>query len=170
VDEPTVVVGVLAKPHGLRGEVLVHNRSDNPDRWTPGSVVFLGDRRLTVASVRPRGGDRLLVRFDEADDRTSAEELRGEAVVPESWLPDLPEGEWWPHQLEGCQVITESGRTLGRLTEVVANPANDIWIAVDEHGAETLVPVLRDVLVEVDVHARRILVRDVPGLIAPGEE
>ena len=94
--------------------------------------------------------------------------MRGHVlVVPESWLPELPEGEYWPFQLEGCEVVTESGRSLGAVSEVIPNPANDLWVAVDDDGMETLVPAIRDVIVEVDVAGKRILVRDVPGLTAP---
>jgi 16S rRNA processing protein RimM len=167
VDEPTVVVGLVTRAHGLRGEVVVQSRSDNPDRWIPGAVVYVAGRSLTVATVRPRGAGRLLVRFEGIEDRTTADALRGEAVIPESWLPELPEGEWWPHQIEGCMVVTESGRELGRVAEVIANPANDLWVAVDNAGNETLVPALRDVLIDVDVRAKRIEVVDVPGLTVP---
>jgi 16S rRNA processing protein RimM len=167
VDEPTVVVGVVAKAHGTRGEVGIQNHSDNPERWIPGSVVLdERGRRYTVETVRPQGG-RLLVRFAGVGDRTAAEGLRGTTfVVPESWLPALAAGEWWPHQLEGCQIVTESGRSLGVLAEVIPNPANDLWVARAEDGDETLVPALKDLLVDVDVGAKRIVVRDVPGITA----
>jgi 16S rRNA processing protein RimM len=170
VDEPTVVVGLVTKAHGLRGEVAIQNRSDNPERWTPGSRVFTGSgRALTVSAVRPHG-ERLIVTFAEVGDRDGAEALRGSTLlVPESWLPALGPHEWWPHQLEGCRVLTEAGRELGILREVIANPANDLWVAVDDAGDETLVPALKDVLVEVDVAAKRIVVRDLPGLTAPDE-
>jgi 16S rRNA processing protein RimM len=168
VDEPTVVVGVVTSPHGLRGEVAVQNRSDNPDRWQPGGTVLLKDGRSLTVEASRRHGRRLLVKFEEIGDREGAESVRGATlVVPESSLPVLAAGEWWSFQLEGCEVETESGRVLGTLTEVIANPANDIWVAVDPDGAETLVPVLDDVLVNVDVETRRIVVRDVPGLTAP---
>jgi 16S rRNA processing protein RimM len=168
VDEPTVVVGVVTGVHGLRGEVSIQNRSDNPDRWRPGGIVLLEDGRpLTIASSR-RHGKRLLVRFAGIVDRSGAEGLRGSILeVPESWLPALSEGEWWAYQLEGCAVETEAGRPLGIVREVIPNPANDIWVAVDTEGTETLVPALADVLVEVDVGAKRIVVRDVPGLTVP---
>jgi 16S rRNA processing protein RimM len=168
VERPTIVVGVVTRAHGVRGEVAVQNRSDNPDRWAPGSVVFVGSgATLTVAAVRAHGG-RLLVTFEGVADRAGAESLRGrELLVPRSWLPELPPGEWWPDQLEGCAVLTDTGRTLGVLTEVITNPANDLWVAVDDAGVETLVPVVRELLVEVDVDAKRIVVRDVPGLTAP---
>jgi 16S rRNA processing protein RimM len=171
VSEPTVVVGTVAKAHGLGGEVTVQVRSDNPDRFAVGATVLLPDgRALTVASAHQHG-KVLLVGFDEFRDRTAAEALRGKDLsVPESWLPKLAEGEYWPFQLEGCEVVTESGRALGTLVEVTPNPANDLWVARDETGTETLVPAIRDVIVEVDLDGRRVLVRDVPGLTAPDDD
>jgi 16S rRNA processing protein RimM len=171
VEEPTVVVGVVTAAHGIRGEVSVQNRSDNPERWRPGGRVRLEDgRELTIRQSRPHG-KRMLVRFEEVADRSDADALRGEVlVVPESWLPRLERGEWWAHQLEGCLVTTVAGRSLGLLTGVIANPANDLWVAVDADGVETLIPALEDVLVEVDVAARRVVVRDVPGLTAPEDD
>lgn len=170
MDEPTVVVGIVTGVHGLRGEVSVQNRSDNPDRWTPGGTVFREDgSALTIVASR-RHGRRLLVSFDGVSDRSSAEALRGTVlVVPESSLPDLAEGEYWAHQLEGCEVRTVSGRILGTIREVIPNPANDLWVAVDDTGRETLVPALADLLIDVDVAARTILVDDVPGLTGPEE-
>jgi 16S rRNA processing protein RimM len=147
----------------------VQNRSDNADRWLAGSVVHLGSRSLTVESVRQHGA-RLLVTFVGVIDRAAAEQLKGELTVPVSALPELPEGEYWPHQLEGCRVVTESGRALGALTEVIHNPANDLWVAIDETGEETLVPAIRQIVAEVDVDGRRIVVRDLPGLTAPDKK
>ena len=126
-----------------------------------------GRTAFTVSDVRT-AGDRLLVRFDGVADREQAEALRGrELLVPRSWLPELPPGEWWPDQLEGCRMVTETGRELGVLSEVVQHPANDLWVARDDAGVETLVPVVEELLVEVDLAGRRIVVREVPGLTAP---
>jgi 16S rRNA processing protein RimM len=171
VSEQTVVVGKVTKAHGLRGEVVVLVFSDNPDRFEPGSSMFFEDgRQVRVRSSRPNGG-RLLVAFEGVGDRIAAEALRGlTLVVPRSFLPELPDGEFWPHQLEGCVVVTESGRTLGAITDVVANRANDLWVAVDESGAETMVPAIREVIVDVDIDVKRVLVRDVPGLTAPDHD
>lgn len=170
MDEPTVVVGVVTGVHGLRGDVSVQNRSDNPGRWAPGSTLLRENGAALTIETSRRHGRRLLVKFAGVADRSAAEGLRGTVlVVPESWLPDLAEGEWWAHQLEGCEVRTASGRVLGIVKEVIPNPANDIWVAVDEEGHETLVPALGDLLIDVDVDARTIVVHDVPGLTAPEE-
>lgn len=165
VSEPTVAVGKITKAHGLKGEVVVLVFSDNPDRFVAGSSVFLEDgRELVIRDTRPNGG-RLLLAFEGVDDRTRAEELRGAAlVVPQSALPALPEGEYWPHQLIGCDVVTEGGQALGVVSDVIGNPANDLWVAVDDTGAETLIPAIREFVVDVDVDAQRVIVRDVEGL------
>jgi 16S rRNA processing protein RimM len=64
-------------------------------------------------------------------------------------------------------VFTESGAELGELRQVIHTSANDVWSAVDGSGVETLIPVLRDVLISVDTDARRIVVREIPGLTVP---
>jgi 16S rRNA processing protein RimM len=101
-------------------------------------------------------------------DRSEAEALRRALlVVPEASSPELPEGSWWDHQIEGCSLETDTGRGLGTIREVIHTAANDVWSAVDEAGTETLIPVLRDVLVSVDVGAKRVVVHEVPGLTTP---
>lgn len=168
MSEPTVVVGKITKAHGLHGEVVVLVLSDNPDRFAPGTSVFLEDgRELRIGASRPNGG-RLLVTFEGVTDRNAADLLRGRTlVVPQSLLPELSSGEYWPHQLIGLQVVTESGRSLGAIVDVIGNPANDLWVAVDEAGVETLIPAIREFVVEVDLDAERVLVGDIPGLTAP---
>jgi len=167
-SEPTVAVGRITRSHGVTGEVSVFVLSEVEGRFADGAVVWLEDgRALTVEASRPHK-DRLLVRFREVPDRSAADALHGAVLyVPESMSPPLPEGSWWDHQLIGCSVSTDGGRDLGALTDVIHTAANDVWVAVDAGGAETLVPVLKDVLVSVDVAARRIVVREIPGLTAP---
>ena len=169
-QDPGLVVGKVTKAHGLRGEVTVLVLTEVPERFDPGSGLLLEDgRTLTVSGVRPDRG-RLLVTFAEVPDRTAAEQLGGRYLfVPRDRAPELPEGSFWPHELEGCEIVTESGRSLGRIREVVLGVANDIWVA-GPPDAEVLVPALRDVVVSVDLGARRVVVRDVPGITAPSED
>jgi 16S rRNA processing protein RimM len=168
VTEPTIAVGRIAKAHGVRGELSVVVLSEVAERFEPGSVLWLEDgRALTVASAKPYR-DKLLVTFREVRDRTQAEALQTALlVVPESSSPPLPEGSWWDHQIEGCSVTTDTGRELGTVSEVIHTAANEVWSAVDDAGTETLIPVLKDVVVSVDVDARRIVVLEIAGLTAP---
>lgn len=164
-----IAVGRIARAHGVKGEVAVVPLSEVASRFEPGSVVYLdeSDRRpLEVRSVRPHR-DRLLVEFEGVPDRTQAEALGGRYVfVPASSAPELPEGEFWAHQLVGAEVRTEAGRPLGTIREVIHTQANDVWVAEGEQG-EVLVPALKDVVASVDVEAGSVVVREVPGLTAP---
>jgi 16S rRNA processing protein RimM len=142
--------------------------SDVADRFAEGAELRLEDGRvLTIAAVRPHK-DRLLVRFEGIGDRTQAEALQTSLlVVPVSASPELPEGSWWDHQIEGCILDTDMGRTLGTVREVIHTAANDVWAAVDKAGTETLIPVLKDVVLSVDVERKRIVVHEIPGLTTP---
>jgi len=168
MDESTVAVGRITRAHGVQGELAVLVISEVPGRFADGETVWLEDgRTLTVESSRPHK-DRLLVRFREVQSREQAEALqRALLVVPESLSPELPEGSWWDHRIVGCALETDTGRALGTVRDVIHTAANDVWSAADDEGTETLIPVLQDVLVEVDLDARRIVVREIPGLTTP---
>lgn len=155
-----IAVGRIAKAHGVRGEVAVEVHTEVPGRFDPGAEVLLEDgSRLTVRSSRPHAG-RVLVTFEDVPDRTAAEALRGRwlFVAPDA-LPPLPEGSYWPHELEGCEVVTEDGRPLGRLADVLAAPGNDVWL-VEGGEAPVLVPAVRETVLSVDLEGRRIVVRE----------
>jgi 16S rRNA processing protein RimM len=150
----------------VKGEVAVLPLSEVGSRFEAGSTLFLDereDRPLTVTTSRPHR-QRLLVAFRGVEDRTSAETLRGRYLfVPASSAPRLPEGEYWSHDLVGCDVLTEDGRAIGRIREILHTQANDVW-AADAADGEVLIPALKDVVLDVDVAGRRVVVREVPGL------
>jgi 16S rRNA processing protein RimM len=157
-------VGRIIRAHGVRGEVAVLVLSEIEDRFAPGSSLQLEDgRRLAVDSVRPDRG-KLLVRFEEIADRTAAEPLTGEYLfVGAGEVPEPPEDSFWPHELIGCEVVSDEGRSFGRIEEVILGLANDVWVA-RQGETETLIPALKDVVVSVDVQAKRVVIHEIPGL------
>jgi len=161
-DGELLAVGRISKAHGIRGEVSVEALSELSERFAPGSVLALEDgRTLTVAASRPHQ-KRLLVKFEEVPDRTAAELLRGRLLLVRSTdAPVLPPDAWWSHELVGCEVVTEEGRALGPVTEVLHHPEQDVWVT-----ERAMIPAVRDLVVEVDTGARRIVIRDLPGLEA----
>jgi len=165
MEPDRLVVGRIVKAHGIRGEVGVDVLSDAPERFAPGSRVGAGDppRRLTVQSVRDHQG-RLLVKFAEVPDRTAAEAIRGLVLsIDAAEARPLPEGSWYPHQLEDLDVVDEQGARLGRWVRAEESPAHDVWV-VDVDGREVLIPAIADLIVGVELDARRIVVRPMPGL------
>lgn len=165
MTEELLAVGRIARAHGIRGEVSIEPLSEVEARFEPGSILHLEDgRSLTVAAAR-RHQQRLLVRFEEVADRNAAEALRGSVlVVPVEQAPPAPDEGFWIHQVVGLEVVTEDGRSLGRIREVQGNPANDLWVVDDG----TLIPAIRDVVADVDLEAGRVTIREVPGLIDEG--
>lgn len=162
----SVVVGHISKAHGVRGEVVVVVLTEFPERFDVGRTVTTTDgRTFTIQRTRTHHG-RLLAKFTGVEDREAAEALRGaDLVVDESDLLELPEGRWWPSDIEGCEVSTEDGRVLGTVSEIIFTPANDVWAVRSPDDVEVLIPVIDDVLVSVDVAGRRVVVREVPGLL-----
>ena len=173
--EDYLVVGRIGKAHGLRGEVSVEPRTDEPDRrFAVGARLGVESKRpgsldtttLTVARTRWHSG-RLLVTFEEIADRNAAEDARGTMLVvpvdPDE-RPDDPE-EFYDHQLVGLAVVTTSGEPLGDLTEVVHGAAQDLLV-VAQGDREVLVPFVSELVPEVDLAAGRVVVDDRPGLFA----
>jgi 16S rRNA processing protein RimM len=136
-------------------------------RFEPGSALLIGptgERALTVAGSRPHG-HRLLIRFEEIHDREEAESVRGRLLlVRQEEAPGLPSDRYWVHELVGLEVVTEAGRSLGTIRDVLHNPANDVWV-VEGDGREYLIPAIRDVVVDLDPSKGRAVVREVPGLL-----
>lgn len=163
-----VVVGRLSRAHGIRGEIAVTVRTDEPERrFAPGSSLVCGDRTLTVRSSRHHSG-RLLVAFEEVPDRTAAEQLTGtllEAEIDPGEVPDDPE-EFYDHQLVDLAVQTADGTIVGTVTAVLHLPEQDSLV-VDLDGREVIVPFVEALVPDVDLAAGHVRLSDVPGLLDP---
>jgi len=164
-----VVVGRIGRAHGIRGEVTVDVRTDEPDRrFAPNSKLVAGDRTLTVARTRWHSG-RLLAAFAEVPDRTAAESLRGTMLEAEVDPDEVPsdEGEFYDRQLIGLSARTTSGAVIGEITSVVHHGEQDTLVLRSDSGAEILVPFVAEIVPTVDVAGGHVVVTDVPGLFDP---
>jgi 16S rRNA processing protein RimM len=170
-----LLVGVVVRPHGLGGELVVEVRTDSPEeRFAPGAVLARAGAdgvptgALTVESVRPHSG-RLLVRFAEAPDRTAAEALRGaRLLVDAAALPptDDPD-EYHVHQLEGLTVELVDGAVVGVVREVVHGPGGELLVLARPDLPDTLVPFVRAIVPAVDLEGGRVVLDPPEGLLDP---
>ncbi|HYP44387.1 MAG TPA: ribosome maturation factor RimM [Propionibacteriaceae bacterium] len=168
-----VVVGAVGRAHGLRGEVAIELRTDEPDRRFAQKKVLRaeGDGRLfTVTSARYHSG-RLLVTFAELTDRTAAEVARGTRLVVEVPADELPgsDGEFYDRQLVGLRVLDAAGADVGAVSAVVHLPAQDA-LEVLTDGGPRLVPFVTALVPEVDLGAGHVQLADVPGLLKDAED
>jgi 16S rRNA processing protein RimM len=164
-----LVVGRIAKAHGVGGEVSVDVRTDEPDsRFAIGSIlatdpVEIGP--LTVERARWHSG-RLLVRFGGVLDRSAAEALRGTLLVVDSATSPAagdPE-DFWDHDLIGLTAHTTDGRSLGVITDVLHPPGPDV-LSLDIAGQSVLVPFVRAIVPVVDLAAGRVVIDPPEGLL-----
>ena len=172
-----VVVGRIGKPHGIRGEVTLDVRTDEPDRrFAAGTTMRAeapagADRRpatLTVARARWHQST-LLVTFEELGDRSAAEAVRGTvlyATLGRDEKPEDPE-EYYDHQLVGLVAVDIDGTPLGEVKAVVHGSAQDLLSVHTPDGRDTLVPFVSALVPEVDLEAGRVVVADRPGLVSP---
>jgi 16S rRNA processing protein RimM len=172
-----VVVGRIGRPHGLRGEVTVDVRTDEPERRYAVGATLRSEpptgsacrlTSLTISRTRWHQG-RLLVTFDELSDRTAAEAARGLTLytsVDPAERPADPD-EFYDHQLIGLTAYDEHGTRLGEVSALVHGGAQDLLTVRTDDGHEALVPFVKALVPEVDLAARRVVVADRPGLVTP---
>lgn len=167
-DEPVfVLIGKFRRPHGIRGEIRMTVLTDFPELITGGQIIYAGEKHqpYTVREVRWHGGD-MLVSLKELPDRTAVEIFRNIMVYMKSEdMPELPEGEYFVHQLVGLEVITDQGEKLGLLKEILITGANDVYLVESPQGKELLLPATEEVVLEINQEKNQILVHIIPGLL-----
>ena len=179
--EYDVVVGRIGRPHGVRGEVTVELRTDEPDRrYSDGAVLTVRTApgrpaprhaTLTVAGTRWHQ-ERLLVRFEEFTDRDTAEQGRDwllEVVVPADSTP-AEDDEFYDFQIVGLHVVTEDGTPAGTVRAVLHPGSQDLLVVAREGREDALVPFVSALVPEVDLAGGRVVVADRPGLLSPTED
>ena len=158
-----MIVGQIGKPHGTAGDVYVIRISDDPRRFEPGSVLRHEDGRALVVESSRVHRDRFLVRFEGCESRSEAEDLRGTLFVPATEVRELDAGEFWEHDVVGCEVVTAAGEPLGVVAAIIPGAAQDL-MEVTTVGGSTLVPLVKEIVVEIDPDTRRVTVDPPAGL------
>ncbi|WP_346346667.1 ribosome maturation factor RimM, partial [Streptomyces sp. SID161] len=165
-----LVVARIGRAHGIKGEVTVEVRTDEPElRLAPGAVLATDPAAtgpLTIATGRVHSG-RLLLRFEGVTDRNGAEALRNTLLIAEIDPEELPEGEdeYYDHQLIDLDVVTEDGTEVGRITEISHLPSQDLFIVERPDGSEVMIPFVEEIVTEIDLEEQRAVVTPPPGLI-----
>ena len=168
-----LAVGRVGRAHGVRGEVAVEVRTDEPERRFAAGTMLRPDPgvgALTVTAARWHQG-RLLVTFAEVTDRTAAQVLQGALLLAEidpSEVPADPD-EFYDHQLVGLEVRTVGGEPVGAVTDVAHLPGQDLLAVRRPDGTEVLVPFVKALVPEVDLAGRRVWVDPPPGLLDPAQ-
>jgi 16S rRNA processing protein RimM len=165
-----LVVARVGRAHGIKGEVTVEVRTDEPElRLAPGAVLATDPASagpLTIETGRVHSG-RLLLRFAGVQDRNAAEALRNTLLIAEVDPDELPEGEdeYYDHQLIDLDVVTRDGVEVGRITEISHLPSQDLFVVECPDGSEVLIPFVEEIVTEIDLEEQRAVIDPPPGLI-----
>lgn len=166
-----LVVARIGRAHGVRGEVTIEVRTEKPDeRFFIGGVLETEPANLgplKIASIRNHNGT-LLLSFVGREDRSKAEELRNVLLIADVELADkeLDEDEFHATEILGCSVFLESGEILGEVIDILQLPSQDTLVVKRlSDGLEVLIPFVKKHVPELNLKSRKIVARDVEGLI-----
>ena len=167
-----LAVGLLRKPHGLRGDLLLEVYTDFPERLKPGTTIYAGEKYqpLKITRRRPHN-DGMILGFEGINTPEDAGRYRATVVfVPTADRPTLPEGQYYHHEIIGLTVLDETGKTLGELVEIIITGANDVYVVKPATGSDILFPALKEVILGVDLSAKTMRVHLLPGLLDDKDE
>ncbi|MEU3651321.1 ribosome maturation factor RimM [Streptomyces sp. NPDC032161] len=165
-----LVVARIGRAHGIKGEVTVEVRTDEPElRLAPGAVLATDPASagpLTIETGRVHSG-RLLLRFEGVRDRNAAEALRNTLLIAEVDPAELPEDpeEFYDHQLIDLDVVLADGTEIGRIVEITHLPSQDLLIVERPDGGEVMIPFVEEIVTEIDLEEQRAVIAPPPGLI-----
>ncbi len=163
-----VLIGLVRRAHGIAGEVLVEPVSDIPGRFEALEAVLMRQRgemrEVEVDSVRWKSKS-LLIKLRGIDDRTAAQAHSGAMLgVRQKDVHPVPKDAYYVFDIEGCEVVGESGRKIGVVGDVLKLPANDVFV-VKTDGGEVLVPVVKSVVKRIDLDSKTIEIEEIEGLL-----
>ncbi|MFF5500313.1 ribosome maturation factor RimM [Streptomyces roseolus] len=165
-----LVVARIGRAHGIKGDVTVEVRTDEPElRLAPGAVLLTDPASagpLTIESGKVHSG-RLLLRFEGVRDRNAAEALRNTLLIAEVDPAELPEeeDEYYDHQLVDLDVVLADGTLVGAITEISHLPSQDLFIVERPDGTELMIPFVEQIVTEIDLENQRAVIDPPPGLI-----
>lgn len=156
-----VCIGKIHRSHGIHGEVIFRPLTDFPERIQAGKTVFIGKdyKESRIQQVRQKP-PFLLIKFQQYQDEIEVSALVNTLVyVRKESLPELPEGEYYFHQLIGLDVVNEQDERIGKLKEILETGANDVYVIAKKDGSEELIAAIPQVVVRIDLIARKIIIR-----------
>ncbi len=162
-DGQLVLIGTVARAHGIRGELVVRCDPDTRRTLRPKLRVVLRKEGQALGEFTVRSNrtvrDTAVVAFAEVDDRTSAQSLAGARLyVHRASLPHPGRDAYYDCDIVGLEARTPTGERLGSVTTIVATGANDVWIVRNEAGEEFLAPAVGHAILEVNADAGYIVI------------
>ncbi len=167
--ENLLLAGEVVRPHGLDGRLKIRSYAQSEKSFLQSGVIFLkprsgGTRAFTVSSVKPHKNN-LLLTLKGLDSLEEAEEYRGAAVfIRRDSLVQEEKDEYFWFDLIGLEVYLDTGKYIGTIHHILPTGSNDVYV-VREGETEVLVPAIHDVVKEIDLDARKMIITEMEGLL-----
>jgi 16S rRNA processing protein RimM len=173
MSEKLFNVGKVVNTHGIRGELKIVSQTDFPEqRFGKGSKLVLADpnNEANQLKVEVEGGrlqkNVYIIKFKGYNEINEVLPYKGWMLkISEAEREPLEKGQYYYHEIIGCQVVSDEGETLGTISEILSPGANHVWVVERENGKPILLPVIDDVILEVDTAAKQVRVHLMEGLI-----
>ena len=176
LEEWSLMVGEIVAPFGIKGEAKVRLSTDFPDRFARLRQVCLrlpdGTMQLWEVETARHHKEQVLLKLKGVNRIEDVDLLRdAQVLIRATEAMRLPANEFYIHDLIGCEVVTEAGRVLGPLTGVLRGDAkaHDVYV-IGEGKSEIMLPAIKEIVREVDLRNRRIVVAPTPGLLPEEQE
>ncbi len=166
-----LTIGEIVAAHGTKGHVRVALYTDFPERFQEldEATIAFPDGRRTIMAVREAKSHPskplLILLLGSTRYRDEAVKLVGGMIeIDDNQAVRLPEGVYFEHDILGLAVVTDTGRFLGNISDIIRTGANDVYVVGDH-----LIPAIRDVVQDIDLEAGRVTIHPIPGLLEEDE-
>jgi len=158
------VIGEVTGAHGHDGAVRATILTEFPERFKRGARLFIDDQPYTITNAKP-SKETVILYLAGIDTIEAANLLRGKRlVIPASEGKVLPPGRYYHHEIIGLEVFTVAGLSLGKVSDILSTGANDVYVVVDG-SKEILIPAVNDVVKEIDLGRKRLVIEVIEGLL-----
>lgn len=162
-----LVVGKFRRTHGVRGDLLFTIITDFPDRLKPGTTLLVGDEKkpIKISSRKPHNDGIIFGIKGISTPEEAVGFVTQYVYVPAEDRPELPEGEYYHHQIIGMEVFDHTGKDLGQVVNILVTGANDVYVTKTPAGKELLIPAVKHVLKVINLKDKTIVVDLPEGLL-----
>lgn len=158
-------IGKIVNTHGIRGELKVQPWCDDPEVFNELEYIYIGEDKYDILRSRLHKNCIILL-LDSIDDINIAEKYKNKIIkVEREQLGELPEGTYYIADLEGLEVRTDDGNVLGTIDEIIKTGSNDVYVLKAPGNKPILIPVIDEVVKEVNINEGYVLVKLLEGLI-----
>lgn len=172
-DPRHLILGQVLRPHGIQGELRVQLTTHYPERFKTRNLLVMGTDPENEATFVEYPVERIrlhqgygIVKLEAINTRDEADLLRGQYVlIPLAEAVPLEPDEYYHFQLIGLEMVTDTGQSIGQVTEILETGANEVYVVQGSAYGEVLIPAIDSIIQTIDVSAGHIIITPIPGLL-----